>query len=262
MRVFDMLKSPYQGRFVPIMNNTEKIWTIIGNASSNNVPIVLVHGFGAGVGLWCLSLDQLSADRPVYAFDLPGFARSSRPTFSLDPLEAEKQLVEMIEEWRIGVELNEPFILLGHSFGGFLSTAYAIRYPKYIKQLVLVDPWGFGEKPEAIWQHERLQFVPAWLRSMSSVVMKFSPLAGLRAVGPLGVYVMKQVRPDLRVRFGKLFNDDRMLEYVYHCNAQQATGELAFRTISDLFVWAKGERTRLFSDHSDRRRANFLFQNR
>ena len=186
MRVFDTLKSQYQCRFVPVANNTHKIWTIYSNVASKNVPLVLLHGFGGGIGLWALNLDQLSADRPVYAFDLPGFARSSRPTFSQDPLEAEQQFVNLIEEWRIQIGLNEPFILLGHSFGGFLSAAYAIRYPTYVKQLVLVDPWGFAEKPEDVWQSERLQRVPPWLRSISAVVMKFAPLAGLRAAGPLG----------------------------------------------------------------------------
>ena len=186
MRVFDTLKSQYQCRFIPVANNTHKIWTIYSNVSSTNIPIVLLHGFGGGIGLWALNLDQLSADRPVYAFDLPGFARSSRPTFSQDPLEAEQQFVDMIEEWRIQIGLNEPFILLGHSFGGFLSAAYAIRHPTYVQQLVLVDPWGFAEKPDDVWQNERLQRVPPWLRSISAVVMKFAPLAGLRAAGPLG----------------------------------------------------------------------------
>lgn len=51
---------------------------------------------------------------------------------------------------------------------------------------------------------------------------------------------MKRVRADLRMKFEKLFNDDRILEYLYHCNAQTPTGEEAFRTISDFLAWAKG----------------------
>ena len=256
MRIFETLKSSYQGRMVSVGDKGDFIWTIYSNPSSTNIPIVLLHGFGGGVGLWSLILDQLSADRPVYALDLPGFARSSRPTFSLDPFEAEQQFVDMIEQWRIEIKLNQPFILLGHSFGGFLGTAYAIHYPTFVKQLVLIDPWGFAEKPEDMWQNQRLQRIPVWLRSISSVVMKFPPLVGLRAAGPLGslidqlksspfeyeilgIYVMKRVRADLRMKFEKLFNDDRIVEYLYHCNAQNPAGEEAFRTISDCLVWAK-----------------------
>ncbi len=56
----------------------------------------------------------------------------------------------------------------------------------------------------------------------------------------IGVRIMKYFRPDLQMKFEKLFNDDRMLTYLYHCNAQIPTGEQAFRTISDLLAWAKG----------------------
>ncbi|CAM4918563.1 unnamed protein product [Rotaria socialis] len=238
MKIFETLKSQFQGRYIPVLNNTQKIWSICANLTSTNIPVVLIHGFGGGVGLWSLNLDQLCLDRPVYAFDLPGFAHSSRPVFSRDPIEAESQFVEMIEEWRINMGLNGPFIILGHSFGGFLTAAYAIRYPKYIVQIVLVDPWGFGHKPDN-WQTSPMQRIPPWLRSFSSVMMKFSPLAGLRVAGPFGVHIMKYLRQDLRVKFQKLFDDDRVLEYLYHCNAQVPTGEEGFRTISDLLAWSK-----------------------
>jgi abhydrolase domain-containing protein 4 len=186
MKIFETLKSKYEGRYVSVSNNTQQIWTVYSNLTSTNIPIVLIHGFGGGLALWSLNLDQLTADRPVYAIDLPGFARSSRPRFSPDPTQAETEFVNMLEDWRIAIGLNKPFILLGHSFGGFLSASYTLTYPKYIEQLVLIDPWGFGRKPDDIWQTGRLQRIPTWLRSFSSVIMKLSPLTGLRAAGPLG----------------------------------------------------------------------------
>jgi abhydrolase domain-containing protein 5 len=185
-QLFSTLKSHLQGRYVPVWDKTQQIWTVYSNLDSDNIPIVLVHGFGGGVGLWSLNFDHLCAERPVYAIDLPGFARSSRPVFSIDPAEAEQQFVGMLEEWRREIGLEREFILLGHSFGGFLSAAYALKYPKYVKQLVLIDPWGFARRPENIWHTGRLQRIPVWLRSFSSVMMKLSPLAGLRAAGPLG----------------------------------------------------------------------------
>ena len=64
------------------------------------VPLVLVHGMAAGVAYFSLNVGDLSAERDVYAFDLPGFARSSRPRFGKKSGEAEKQYVDAIEEWR------------------------------------------------------------------------------------------------------------------------------------------------------------------
>jgi len=63
-----------------------------------------------------------------FHFFLLGFGRSSRPKFSDDALDAERELVQSIEAWRQEMELDK-FVLLGHSMGGFLATSYAIRHP-------------------------------------------------------------------------------------------------------------------------------------
>lgn len=91
-------------------------------------PLVLLHGFGGGVGLWAMNLDALSRQRPVYALDLLGFGQSSRPDFSADAQEAETQFVESIEEWREKLGLKRV-ILLGHNLGGYLAAAYSLKYP-------------------------------------------------------------------------------------------------------------------------------------
>ena len=55
-----------------IGNKSSHLWTISANEESPNTPLVLIHGFGSGVGLWCLNIDSLSVNRPVYAFDVLG----------------------------------------------------------------------------------------------------------------------------------------------------------------------------------------------
>lgn len=75
-KLFLVLKTAYKGWFVPIgtsiTNNDDKIWTISLNKNSSNTPLVMLHGFAAGVCFWCLNLDDISKDRPVYALDLLG----------------------------------------------------------------------------------------------------------------------------------------------------------------------------------------------
>lgn len=113
----------------PTVGPSDKIWTICLNEDAPKTPLVLLHGLGSGVALWCLNLDSLAnSSRPVYAIDLLGFGRSTRPHFSNDAMEAEKQMIRAVEEWRREMKL-ENFILLGHSMGGFLAASYAITYP-------------------------------------------------------------------------------------------------------------------------------------
>lgn len=60
------------------------------NTENKNTPIVLLHGFGAGIGFWALNLESLAKYHRVYAFDILGLARSSRPNFSNDAMEIEQ----------------------------------------------------------------------------------------------------------------------------------------------------------------------------
>lgn len=111
------------------ISNGNKIWTLrLSHNISNKTPLVLLHGFGGGLGLWALNFADLCTNRPVYAFDLLGFGRSSRPRFDSDAEEVENQFVESIEEWRCALGLDK-MILLGHNLGGFLAAAYSLKYP-------------------------------------------------------------------------------------------------------------------------------------
>jgi pimeloyl-ACP methyl ester carboxylesterase len=96
----------------------------------------------AALGLWVLNVDSLARDRQVIAFDVLGFGCSSRPNFSSAAQEAEAKLVKSIELLANALGLVN-FILLGHSMGGFLVSAYALQHADRVSHLVLADAWGF-----------------------------------------------------------------------------------------------------------------------
>ena len=175
-----VIKTRYESKYVPI-ENQQKIWTLKFNPNASKVPLVLVHGFGGGVGLWAMNIDALAKGRTIYAIDVLGFGRSSRPKLSSDPEEAEKEFVDSIEQWRHQLGL-EKFVLLGHSFGGFLASSYTLKHPSRVQHLVLVDSWGFPEKPPGIEND-----FPMWARVLKAVIMPFNPLAAIRAAGPWGM---------------------------------------------------------------------------
>ncbi|XP_043914261.1 (Lyso)-N-acylphosphatidylethanolamine lipase isoform X2 [Protopterus annectens] len=213
-----------------------KIWTVTVNPDCHaKTPLVMVHGFGGGVGLWVQNLDALSMHRTVYAFDLLGFGRSSRPLFSRDAEQAEEEFVQSIEEWRDVMGINK-MILLGHSLGGFLAASYSTKYPDRVKHLILVDPWGFPERPT---DPTQVRSPPRWAKALMTVLGQFNPLAVLRVAGPWGPGLVQKFRPDFKRKFAHLFEDDTIAEYIYHCNAQTPSGESAFKSLTESFGWAK-----------------------
>ena len=162
--------------------NKNLIRTIkFGNHSNQEkTPLVLVHGFGAGLGFFILNYKYLSKKRNVYGIDLLGFGRSSRPKFPSDPTETENMFVESIEQWRTTMGL-EKFNLLGHSFGGYISVLYALKYPDHLNHLILADPWGFPEARDP----EEFGLSPLKLALLKKI-SNMNVFSFLRAAGPLG----------------------------------------------------------------------------
>ncbi|KAF5892806.1 protein ABHD4-like, partial [Clarias magur] len=251
-KILACVKNEVWSRFVTLPNQN-KIWTLmVSNKAArqrsdkaSRIPLVMVHGFGGGVGLWVRNLDALSHSRPVYAFDLLGFGRSSRPAFPNDATLAEEQFVDSIEQWRQSLGL-ERMILLGHSLGGYLATSYSIQYPERVDHLILVDPWGFPEKPQPQQEDSSSQasevkrpVPPRWAKAVASVLSYFNPLAVIRLAGPLGPELVNRFRPDFKRKFEDLFDDNTITEYLYHCNAQTPSGEVGFRAMSGSLGWAK-----------------------
>jgi hypothetical protein len=78
---------------------------------ATTLNVVMVHGLGAGLAMFAMNYGALSRGGPVYALDLPGFARSSRPHFSADPLLAEEEYVQCLENWRHSLGLDKIHLL-------------------------------------------------------------------------------------------------------------------------------------------------------
>uniref|UniRef100_A0A672Q250 1-acylglycerol-3-phosphate O-acyltransferase ABHD5 n=1 Tax=Sinocyclocheilus grahami TaxID=75366 RepID=A0A672Q250_SINGR len=204
-KMLQYITSKFCRQFVHI-SDKNLLWTLIFKGPrENKTPLVLLHGFGGGVGLW----------RSVYAFDLLGFGQSSRPHFNTDSQEAELQFVESIEQWREKLCL-ESMIMLGHNLGGYLATSYAIIYPTRF-HLLLVEPWGFPKCPDS---GDQDRLIPVWLKAIGAMLSPFNPLARLRLAGPLGPTLVQTLRPDFKKKFAAIFNDNRVTEYIYHLNAK------------------------------------------
>ena len=117
--------------------------------------LVMLHGYGAGLGLYYRNFDGLTSvpGTKLYALDFLGMGNSSRPRFqvrSRDPIgkvdEAEAFFIDALEEWRQQKKI-EKMVLVGHSLGGYLSVNYCLKYPSHVDRLILVSPVGVPNNP-------------------------------------------------------------------------------------------------------------------
>ncbi|XP_045452784.1 1-acylglycerol-3-phosphate O-acyltransferase ABHD5 isoform X1 [Melitaea cinxia] len=239
-KILACVKTAYKRFYVDVgsvVGQCDKIWTISLNDEAEKTPLLMLHGMGAGVALWCPNLDAFAATRPVYAIDLLGFGRSSRPKFASEAEKVEAQWVESVEQWRREVKVDE-FILLGHSLGGYIATAYALKYPDRVRHLILADPWGFAEKPSNVYEKHKM---PLWVRAIATAVQPFNPLWAVRAAGPAGKWLVSKTRPDISRKYLSYVSDAETVipEYIYQCNSQTPSGESAFHSLMQGFGWAK-----------------------
>jgi cardiolipin-specific phospholipase len=120
--------------------------------------LVMLHGYGAGLGFFYKNFEGLSRVKgwKLYALDMLGMGRSSRPPFKIHAkdqqgkiTEAENWFIDALEEWRILKKIDK-FTLLGHSMGGYMAVAYALKYPGHLNKLILASPVGIPEDPYAM----------------------------------------------------------------------------------------------------------------
>jgi proline iminopeptidase len=126
------------------------------------MPLLLLHG-GPGAD----HLDFLPALKPLtkrwqlVLIDERGSGRSERLTnpkgYTLDGM------VSDIERVRKHLKL-EKLVLLGHSFGGILAQAYAVRHPRRLLGLVLAGTASSARRANADFRRIR-ECVPASLRA-------------------------------------------------------------------------------------------------
>jgi pimeloyl-ACP methyl ester carboxylesterase len=97
-------------------------------------PLVLIHGYGAGIWVWEKQIDVLSQRCRVYALDLIGHGFSDRPKISYTP----ETYIDWLRDFMDGAGIKKA-TLVGNSMGGGVAWAAAILYPERVDRLILID---------------------------------------------------------------------------------------------------------------------------
>lgn len=102
-------------------------------SKGNGQPLVLIHGFCEDSRVWSEITTELVKNYKVIVIDVPGFGKS--------PLNASDAVITLDD---MAIQLKETLVangidkctMIGHSMGGYISLAFAERYPELLN--------GFG----------------------------------------------------------------------------------------------------------------------
>ncbi len=108
--------------------------TIFYAVKGKGRPLVLIHGYGAGIWVWEKQIEVLSQWYRVYALDLIGHGFSDRPKIPYTP----ETYIHCLRDFMDGVEI-EKATLIGNSMGGGIAWAMAILSPERVDRLILID---------------------------------------------------------------------------------------------------------------------------
>lgn len=101
----------------------------------SGVPILFLTGMGCSFEEWFHVTEVISETNKVILFHRPGSGESAigeeKRTTAANAQEM-KQLLESLE-------IDEPVILVGHSYGGLCAQHFSKLYPEKVKALLLVD---------------------------------------------------------------------------------------------------------------------------
>jgi long-chain acyl-CoA synthetase len=122
--------------------------------------IVFVHGLGGSASQWRYQLQNFSDDSRVIALDLRGHGQSDHPHTEYDMPSIQADLTASLKV--LGV--SEPFILVGHSFGGAVAMEFAAAHPERVERLVLIAASGEFRLPASLNLALRL---PVWVLELA-----------------------------------------------------------------------------------------------
>ncbi len=117
-------------------------------SGSQGTPVILLHGFLGDSANWSAVMAELeqivalnhSGPINLIALDLLGFGASSKPPVAYNVAQEVAFLRAVLQQ--LGLQ---SCVLVGHSFGGWVSAAYTIAYPGQVSALCLVAPAGIRD---------------------------------------------------------------------------------------------------------------------
>ena len=129
------------------IQNKQVAYTVLGAGQ----PVVLIHGFAEDNDVWRHQQDELSKHYLLIIPDLPGSGESEMiEDMSIEGLAGcVKQMVDQeLPANNITVNGSGGIIIIGHSMGGYITLAFAEKYPEILLGFGLFHSSAFADNEE------------------------------------------------------------------------------------------------------------------
>lgn len=109
--------------------------------------VVLLHGFGEDATVWAAQIKLLQQNYRVIAPHFPGTAQSEL-TENLSMETMAQAVQQLLARPALDVFPKEKIILIGHSMGGYVTLAFAEKYPELLKSWGLFHSTAVADSAE------------------------------------------------------------------------------------------------------------------
>ncbi|WP_413542434.1 alpha/beta fold hydrolase [Citricoccus nitrophenolicus] len=132
----ERLPEPTDTHDVPTSHGTIRVYEWATPENRGDTPILLAPGRASGVPMWMDNLENLTEERRVLAFDALGDSGLSVQSAPFEDFADQAGPMDQVVQ-----ELAPDGVhLIGHSFGGAVASAYALRFPERTASLTLLEP--------------------------------------------------------------------------------------------------------------------------
>lgn len=97
--------------------------------------IVLINGAGGPLEGWSKIWGKAGNDHLCFCYNRPGIGKSSRPNQAQTGL----SMVEDLKALLFSLKIDPPYLLIGHSLGGFIVQLYTRMYPEEVCGVVFLE---------------------------------------------------------------------------------------------------------------------------
>ncbi|HFK1468250.1 TPA: alpha/beta fold hydrolase [Bacillus pacificus] len=118
-------------KFVEVLGQTIEVYM----KGSSKQTVVIQTGMTCSFYDWLPIIEKLSQHFTVVSYHRPGYGKSELRNHSRTTLQTTKELHMLLQK----LDIHEPIILIGHSYGGLCAQHFAMLYENKLQSLILVD---------------------------------------------------------------------------------------------------------------------------